>query len=120
MSTGIFAGIPVRSRQQSLDWYQRLLGGEPAFFPNDAEAVWQLAEDRYVYLVEDARRVGGAVLMIWYDDPVAVVAGISERGIDHDEIEQHDDVRKYVFHDADGNEIGIGGEVRSAPGTVGP
>ena len=27
------------------------------------------------------------------------------------DVEQHGSVRKYVFHDADGNETGIGGEV---------
>ncbi len=113
MATGIFAGIPVNDFHQALQWYQRLLGAEPAFFPHDTEAVWQLAEDRYVYIIQDADRAGGAVSMIWVDDPVSEVARIAEQGVEPVDVEKHDGVWKYVFHDADGNETGIGGEVPS-------
>jgi hypothetical protein len=111
MAVGVFAGIPVRDYASALEWYKRLLGAEPAFYPNDVEAVWQLAEDRYVYIIEDLERAGGAVSMIWVDDPVAEVARISERGLEPVDVEKHDAVWKYVFHDSDGNETGIGGEV---------
>ena len=111
MATGIFAGIPVRDYGSALEWYKRSLGAEPAFYPNAVEAVWQLAEDRYVYIIQDPDRAGGAVSMIWVDDPVAEVARISERGLEPDDVEKHDSVWKYVFHDSDGNETGIGGEV---------
>jgi hypothetical protein len=111
MAVGVFAGIPVRDYASALNWYKRLLGAEPAFYPHDAEAVWQLAEDRYVYIVQDAGRAGGAVGMIWVDDPVAEVARISERGLEPVDVDKHGTVWKYVFHDSDGNETGIGGEV---------
>jgi catechol 2,3-dioxygenase-like lactoylglutathione lyase family enzyme len=114
MAVGIFAGIPVNDFQAALAWYKRLLGAEPAFFPNDVEAVWQLADDRYVYIIQDAKRAGGAVSMIWVDDPVTEVARITERGLEPVDVEKHDRVWKYVFHDADGNETGIGGEVASS------
>ena len=77
MAVGIFAGIAVSDFARALEWYRRLLGTEPAFFPNDVEAVWQLAEDRYVYIIRDPERAGGAVGMIWVDDPVAEVARIA-------------------------------------------
>lgn len=111
MAVGVFAGIPVRDYESALDWYKRLLGAEPAFYPNDIEAVWQLAEDRYVYIIQDLDRAGGAVIMIWVDDPVAEVARISGQGLEPVDVEKHDSVWKYVFHDTEGNEIGIGGEV---------
>jgi catechol 2,3-dioxygenase-like lactoylglutathione lyase family enzyme len=111
MAVGIFAGIPVRDFASALTWYQNLLGMEPSFYPNDIEAVWQLAEDRHVYIIEDRQRAGGAVGMIWVDDPVDKVAKISERGIEPVDVEKHEGVWKYVFHDADGNETGIGGAV---------
>ena len=111
MAVGIFAGIAVRDYKQAVDWYRRLLGAEPSFYPNDVEAVWQLAEDRYVYIIEDPGRAGGAVSMIWVDDPAAEVAQIAERGLEPIDIEKHDQVWKYVFHDIDGNETGIGGQV---------
>ena len=111
MAVGIFAGIPVRDFATAREWYERLFGREPAFYPNDVEAVWQLGENRYVYIIEDRGRAGGAIGMIWVDDPVAEVAGIAGRGLEPDGVEKHDSVWKYVFHDADGNEIGIGGDV---------
>jgi len=114
MAVGIFAGIPVNDFQAALAWYKRLLGAEPAFFPNDVEAVWQLADDRYVYIIQDAKRAGGAVSMIWVDDPVTEVARITDQGLEPVDVEKHDRVWKYVFHDADGNETGIGGEVASS------
>jgi catechol 2,3-dioxygenase-like lactoylglutathione lyase family enzyme len=111
MAVGIFAGIAVRDYAGALEWYKRLFGAEPAFFPNDIEAVWQLAEDRYVYIIQDPGRAGGAVSMIWVDDPTAEVAKISEQGLEPVDVEKHGSVWKYVFHDGDGNETGIGGEV---------
>ena len=70
MAVGIFAGIPVKDFRIALEWYKRLLGAEPTFYPNDIEAVWQLAEDHYVYIIQDANRAGRAVSMIWVDDPI--------------------------------------------------
>lgn len=77
MALGVFAGIPVRDYDTALEWYKRLFGADPAFYPNGSEAVWQVAEDRYVYIIQDVDRAGGAVSMIWVDDPVAEVARIS-------------------------------------------
>jgi hypothetical protein len=112
MEVGIFAGIPVTDFQPALAWYRQLLGSEPSFYPNDVEAVWQLAENLYIYIIRDVDRAGGAVSMIWVEDPVAEVARIAVRGLLPESVEKHDEVWKYVFHDADGNETGIGGRVR--------
>ena len=48
----------MRDYKSALEWYKQLLGAEPAFYPNDIEAVWQLAEDRYVYIIEAPERAG--------------------------------------------------------------
>jgi hypothetical protein len=112
MAVGVFAGIPVGDFKIALEWYKRLLGAEPTFYPNDIEAVWQLAEDRYVYIIQDSNRAGGAVSMIWVDDPISEVARIAGRGLEPVDGEARS-VWKYVFHDADGNETGIGGEIYS-------
>lgn len=45
---GLFAGIPVADYAAALKRYERLLGSPPAFFPHETEAVWELAEHRYV------------------------------------------------------------------------
>jgi hypothetical protein len=56
-----FAGLPVSDYQRALTWYERLLGSGPAFFPNAAEAVWELAEHRYFYIEELPDRAGYAL-----------------------------------------------------------
>jgi hypothetical protein len=66
-----------------------LLGAEPTFQPHDVEAVWQLAEDRYPYVVEDGGRAGSAISFIWVDDPVSEVARIAGRGVEPVEVEKH-------------------------------
>ncbi|MET8831854.1 VOC family protein [Streptomyces sp. NPDC004610] len=115
MAVGIFAGIPVTDCASAVEWYTRLLGTGPSFRPHEREAVWQLAEGRYVYVVEDAARAGGAVGMIWVDDPASEVERIAATGLEPVGEERHGTVAKWVFHDADGNETGIGGEVSAGP-----
>jgi len=90
--------------------YERLLGSEPAFLPHETEAVWELDEHRYLYIVEDAENPGGARITIMVDDLDARVAAIAARAIEPDERETYSNgVRKALYRDADGNEIGFGG-----------
>ncbi|WP_062352065.1 VOC family protein [Herbidospora yilanensis] len=106
----LFAGIPVTDYRRALDWYERLLGTPPAFFPNDVEAVWELAEHRYLYIQHLPERAGRALQTLFVDDYDTRVAGISARGIDPVKRETYENgVRKATYHDPDGNEVGIGG-----------
>jgi len=106
----LFAGLPVRDFAAARPWYERLLGGPPAFLPHDTEAVWELAEHRYVYIVEDAERAGRGLVTLFLEDLDAMVAAISARGIEPAERETYDNgVRKITYRDADGNQLGLGG-----------
>ncbi|WP_138760229.1 hypothetical protein [Modestobacter altitudinis] len=67
-----------------------------------------------MYVIQDADRAGGAVGMTWVDDPVSKVASITTRGVRPVDVEEHDQVWEYVFHEADGKEIGIGGDISSS------
>lgn len=109
VSLHLFAGLRVRDFQAARPWYDRLLG-EPSFFPHDTEAVWTLAEDRSVYVVESASGPGGSVVTIFVDDLDAQVAAIADRGLEPDErLTYSNGVRKVLFRDPDGNELGFGG-----------
>jgi catechol 2,3-dioxygenase-like lactoylglutathione lyase family enzyme len=109
MSLHLFAGLRVRDFQAALPWYERLLG-EPAFFPHAAEAVWTLADDRSVYIVEHADGAGNSVVTLFVDDLDARVTAIAARGLEPDERETYaNGVRKVVYRDPDGNEVGFGG-----------
>ena len=108
MVTDLFAGVRVRNVAAARSRYERLLGSEPSFFPNNAEAVWDLDERRWLYIPRGpggrrprarhhhgrrSRRHGRR------DRP---------RGIDPVNHEDYGAARKTVYNDPDGNEIGIG------------
>ncbi|MEV6302786.1 VOC family protein [Actinoplanes sp. NPDC051861] len=110
MSADLFAGISVSDRGVALDFYERLLGKEPAFFPNDVEAVWEVGEHRYLYFEVRPEHAGHGLVTLFVTDLDEWVAGISARGIEPVKRETYDNgVRKITYADPDGNEIGIGG-----------
>jgi catechol 2,3-dioxygenase-like lactoylglutathione lyase family enzyme len=109
MSLHLFAGLRVRDFQAARPWYERLLG-EPTFFPHATEAVWTLAEDRSVYVVEHPEGAGTCVVTIFLEDLGAHTAAIAARGLEPDEYETYPNgVRKLIYRDPDGNELGFGG-----------
>jgi catechol 2,3-dioxygenase-like lactoylglutathione lyase family enzyme len=106
----LFAGISVSDLPAALIWYERLFGTPPTFFPNDAEAVWVLAEGRSVYVERRPEHAGHALITLFVDGLDAVIDGITERGIEPALRETYDNgVRKIIYRDADGNEISYGG-----------
>ena len=110
MTADLFAGVPVSDYQHALSWYERLLGSGPAFFPNATEAVWELAEHSYVYIVELPERAGHAVHTVFVDDLHERVESIGARGIEPASQETYENgVRKVIYRDPDGNEISFGG-----------
>jgi catechol 2,3-dioxygenase-like lactoylglutathione lyase family enzyme len=110
VTVDLFAGLPVSDYQRALAWYERLLGSEPAFFPNATEAVWELAEHRYLYIEELPERAGHGLHTVFVDDLDERVESISARGIEPASRETYGNgVRKVIYRDADGNEIGFGG-----------
>jgi catechol 2,3-dioxygenase-like lactoylglutathione lyase family enzyme len=110
MTIDLFAGIPVNDYTAALAWYERLLGSPPAFLPNDIEAVWELAEHRYLFIEHRPEHAGHAMHTVFVDDFDARVAQIADRGLEPSERETYaNGVRKATYRDPDGNEIGFGG-----------
>lgn len=106
----LFAGIPVSDFARALPWYERLLGSAPSFLPHETEAVWDLAEHRWVFIVEKPEHAGHAMHTVFVDDLDARVEQIAERGLEPAEVETYSNgVRKTTYRDPDGNEIGFGG-----------
>jgi predicted enzyme related to lactoylglutathione lyase len=110
MSVDLFAGVPVRDYDDASVWYERLLGSAPSFLPHATEAVWELAERRFLYIVERPEHAGHAMHTLFVDDLDARVADIAARGIEPAQRETYSNgVRKVTYRDPDGNEIGLGG-----------
>ncbi|MER5387663.1 VOC family protein [Saccharopolyspora sp. NPDC002686] len=110
MTQDLFAGIAVTDYAAALPWYERLFGRPPSFLPNEVEAVWKVAEHRYVYIVEDPERAGNALVLAFVDDLEDRVAAVARRGVEPAKRETYEGgVTKVVYRDADGNEISFGG-----------
>jgi predicted enzyme related to lactoylglutathione lyase len=111
----LFAGIPVTDYAAALSWYQQFFGGPPSFLPNDTEAVWEVGEHRYIYVVQRPERAGNALVLSFVDDLDDRVAAIARRGIEPARRETYDSgATKVIYRDADGNEISLGGVARPA------
>jgi catechol 2,3-dioxygenase-like lactoylglutathione lyase family enzyme len=110
MQVDLFAGLPVADYARSAAWYERFLGSEPSFMPHATEAVWELAEHRYLFIVEQPQHAGHAMHTLFVDDLEALVSEIADRGIEPATRETYSNgVRKTTYRDPDGNEIGLGG-----------
>ena len=61
-------------------WYAQLLG-EPSSLAHATEAVWMLAEDRSVLVVQDADRAGQGLVTVFVEDLDTQVGEIAARGL---------------------------------------
>ena len=110
MARDLFAGIPVNDYAAALVWYQRLFGSPPTFVASDTEAVWELAEHRWVFIVQRPEHAVHAIPTILVDDLDARVAQIAERGLEPTTRETYaNGMRKVMYCDPDGSEFGFGG-----------
>jgi catechol 2,3-dioxygenase-like lactoylglutathione lyase family enzyme len=108
MGPHLFAGLRVGDYRASRAWYDRLFG-EPTFLPHDTEAVWTVADDRSIYIVEHPE-AGHSVLLLFLDDLDAWVADVAGRGLEPTERETYSNgVRKAIYRDPDGNSVEFGG-----------
>ncbi len=115
MEIDLFAGVPVADYAAAEEWYQRLFGAPPSFLPNSIEAVWEIAEHRFVFIEEKPERAGTARHLLFVDNLDRLVAGIAERGLNPANRQTlPNGVRKVAYRDLDGNEIEFGGAPSNA------
>ncbi len=106
----LFAGLPVSDLARAVEWYERLLGGPPSMYPNDTEAVFDVAEHAYLYVEVLPDKAGRGFATLFVDDYDARLAAVAARGLEPASVETYENgVRKAVFTDPDGNEVGVGG-----------
>ncbi|GAA3721251.1 VOC family protein [Gordonia hankookensis] len=107
----LFAGIPVSDLSNAAGWYERLLGDVRSFDPNDHERVWTLTEHGHLYAVIAPHDAGHGLATLFVDSLDEFLAAAAGRGVEPESTETYDNgVRKAVFRDPDGNEIGVGGQ----------
>lgn len=81
LSVDAFAGFPVKDYTSARAWYERLLGRPTAFLPNNIEAVWELAEHRYVFIKVIPEHAGHAFNLVFLSDLDNFIAQAAERGL---------------------------------------
>ena len=110
VTADLFAGTAVSDLPRAVAWYSLLLGSAPAFRPNEAEAVWELASERHLFLELRPDHAGHARHLFFVDDLADRVAAVGLRGIDpvSDDIVA-EGVRKVAYRDPDDNEFAFGG-----------
>lgn len=110
MSLDLFAGVPVSDLPRAYAWFEQLLGPVESFDPNDTERVWTVTEHGYLYALLAPEDAGHAHVTMFVDDLDRFLGSAAERGLRPSVQEQYDNgVRKAIFRDPDGNEIGLGG-----------
>ena len=110
MALDMYAGIYVRDYEAAKTWYALLLGGEPSYVASATEAVWELAAHRSIAIEQNAGHAGHCIITLFVDDFDARIGAIAARGIDPVErLTYRNGVRKAIYRDPDGNEIGLGG-----------
>jgi hypothetical protein len=77
----LFAGISVSDYERALIWYERLLGSPPSFVAHATEAVWELADHRFLYIEEQRTDAGHAQHTVFVDDLDVLVQQIAGRGL---------------------------------------
>lgn len=110
MEVDLFAGVAVRDFDSAVAWFERLLGEPATFVAHDTEHVWTLAEHRSINVDLRPERAGYAMVTVFLDDLDGFVESAAARGIDPETRETYGNgVRKVIYRDPDGNEIGFGG-----------
>ncbi|MFW0782881.1 VOC family protein [Gordonia sp. CPCC 206044] len=110
MTMDLFAGIAVSDLSRAAAWFERLLGDVESFDPNDVERVWTVTEHGHLYAVVAPEDAGHGRVTLFLDDLDGFLSAAADRGVEPQSQETYDNgVRKVVFRDPDGNEIGVGG-----------
>ena len=104
----LFAGVPVRDFAPARTWYTTFFDREPDVVPHEHEVMWQCAEPAWLYVVQDERRAGHAIVALMVADLDAAVADLARRGIEGGPAHpEGDGARKVGFTDPDGNEVSL-------------
>jgi hypothetical protein len=103
--THLFAGVPVSDFEAACDWYERLFGSPPAFFPREGEAVWHASSSASVYVFADRARAGNGVLTVAVKNLDAQRADLARRDLPVDETAERNGLRTPIATDPDGNTI---------------
>lgn len=110
MDVDVFAGVAVSNLPRAVSWFDQFLGEVESFEPNDTERVWTLGQHGHVYAELLPEHAGHSMVTLFVSDFEVFTAAAAERGIEPESRETYGNgVRKAIYRDPDGNEVGVGG-----------
>ena len=110
MQVDLFAGVAVSDFGRAVAWFERLFGRPATFEAYDTDWVWTLAEHRSIYVKLRPEDAGHSMVTVFLSDLDSFMESAASRGIDPRAQEVLENgVRKVIYADPDGNEIGFGG-----------
>jgi predicted enzyme related to lactoylglutathione lyase len=104
----LFASLPVATFDAAIEWYERFFGRAADIIPNDDEAMWRVADNGWLYVINDPKRAGRTAVTISVGDLAEVIAALAHRGISAEPIEVvGDEGLKSNVQDPDGNVLSL-------------
>lgn len=105
--TQVFAGLPVGDLEAALAWYAAFFG-RPADEVVGEEALWQVNENTWLFVVPDRERAGGGVMTLGVSGLDPYVSRWQEAGFEHEPVETYGNgVRHVTIIDPDGNSLSL-------------
>jgi predicted enzyme related to lactoylglutathione lyase len=102
----LFASVPVANLRTAKAWYEQLFGRAPDLVPNENEVMWCVADNGWLYVIQDSERAGRTVVTVSVSDLKQFIDDLSNRGISAGPIQAVGGAgRKADVVDADGNVI---------------
>lgn len=97
---------PVRSVEEAVVWYERLLGRPANTRPMPSLADWHLTPSGWLQVFEDAERAGSALLNLEVPDRDKALAQLKQRGLNTEPVQTGGTRTRFAaLHDPDGNGI---------------
>ena len=103
--TNTLAGIAVFNIEESLAWYQRLLGRPADRRPQETVAEWEFASGCGIQIFEDSERGGTSSITLIDSDIDARIDDLKKQDIEIRSTSATETSRTAVIADPDGNQI---------------
>ena len=110
----VYAVVPVKDQDKSVQWYKKLLGRDADIVPIDGVAEWQLAENAWLQVTTDDDRAGSSTVIIGVNDIDIQCRVCSTANVPCGEVIEYPGIVKMIeVTDLDGNKVAFVQDISS-------
>jgi predicted enzyme related to lactoylglutathione lyase len=104
----LFVGVGVSNFETARAWYECFFGRAADVVVHEEEAMWQVADHGWLYIVRDEERAGNSIIALAVSDIEEETRALDARGVSPGPVEPEGDAGlKSVALDPDGNSIAL-------------